>query len=71
MHYDKIPIADAIDFAIVSVTSMYSVEKDRFTGARIVWEEWRRYRSECRKGRIPVGQERYGSRGGGAAAKSP
>jgi NADPH-dependent glutamate synthase beta subunit-like oxidoreductase len=36
MHYDKFRLRDAIDFAIVSVTSMYSVEKDRFTGARIV-----------------------------------
>jgi len=37
MHYDKFRLRDAIDFAIVSISSMYSVEKGKFTGARIVF----------------------------------
>lgn len=36
MHYDKFRLRDALDFAIVSVASMYSVENDKMTGARIV-----------------------------------
>ncbi|HVI41945.1 MAG TPA: FAD-dependent oxidoreductase, partial [Anaerovoracaceae bacterium] len=36
MHYDKFRLRNSIDFAIVSVASMYAVEKGKISGARIV-----------------------------------
>lgn len=36
MHYDKFRLRKSVDFAIVSVASLYSAENGRFTGARIV-----------------------------------
>lgn len=36
MNYDKFRLRNSVDFAIVSVASMYAVENERITGARIV-----------------------------------
>jgi NADPH-dependent glutamate synthase beta subunit-like oxidoreductase len=36
MHYDKFRLRKSVDFAIVSVASLYSTENGRFTGARII-----------------------------------
>lgn len=37
MHYDKFRLRDSVDFAIASLSSCYSLEKGKFTGARLVF----------------------------------
>ena len=36
MHYDKFRVRDSVDFAIVSVSSLFSVDKGKMTGVKIV-----------------------------------
>ncbi len=37
MHYDKFRLRESIDFAIVSLSSVYSLENGRISGARVVF----------------------------------
>lgn len=37
MHYDKFRIRDAVDFTIVSLSTMFSADNGKMTGARIVF----------------------------------
>lgn len=36
MHYDKFRLRDSVDFAIVSLSSLFSIENGKFTGAKLV-----------------------------------
>lgn len=36
MHYDKFRLRDSVDFAIVSLSSLFSIENGKFSGAKLV-----------------------------------
>lgn len=36
MHYDKFRLRDSVDFAIVSLSSLFSIENGKFTGVKLV-----------------------------------
>ena len=36
MHYDKFRLRDSVDFAIVSLSSLFSIENGKLTGAKLV-----------------------------------